>query len=218
MLFFPFTESANRSPAKIDDLPPYVTFDEYQPNEINCEVSGNPRPSVIWTRVDGQMSHEVHTADTRLIFDSPRKSDEGSYRCQANNGLGYEEKYTTLHVRPVRPSSSVPPREVVYIEPPSFSGEPGDHVRLICQPTTSIVLNYEWTKDGYPIYQGHNLIINGNTLEIHQSTFRDSGVYSCHGIDQRGNRNYTSDARVVIEDNVHPSYESGGPMESQPGT
>lgn len=164
------------------------------------------------------MSHEVHTDDTRLIFDSPRKSDEGSYRCQANNGLGYEEKYTTLHVRPVRPSSSVPPKEVVYIEPPSFSGEPGDHVRLVCQPTTSIVLNYEWTKDGYPIYQGHNLIIDGNTLEIHKSTFRDSGVYSCHGIDQRGNRNYTSDARVYIEDNVHPSYESGGPMESQPGT
>ncbi|XP_037895157.1 basement membrane-specific heparan sulfate proteoglycan core protein isoform X24 [Glossina fuscipes] len=215
------TESARRTPAKIENLPPYVTFDEYQPNQIDCEVSGNPMPTVIWTRVDGQMSREAHTEESRLIFESPRKSDEGSYRCQANNGVGYEEKYTTLRVRPTRPSPPTPPREVVYIEPPSFNGEPGSYVRLTCQPTTSVVLIYEWNKDGYPIYRTHNLIINANTLEIRESTQRDTGVYTCIGIDYRGRRNYTSDARVIIEE-PRPPYNGGGsigPVEPPlPGT
>uniref|UniRef100_A0A1A9VWV6 Basement membrane-specific heparan sulfate proteoglycan core protein n=1 Tax=Glossina austeni TaxID=7395 RepID=A0A1A9VWV6_GLOAU len=215
------TESARRTPAKIENLPPYATFDEYQPNQIDCEVSGNPMPTVIWTRVDGQMSREAHTEESRLIFESPRKSDEGSYRCQANNGVGYEEKYTTLRVRPTRPSPPTPPREVVYIEPPSFNGEPGSYVRLTCQPTTSVVLVYEWNKDGYPIYRTHNLIINANTLEIRESTQRDTGVYTCVGIDYRGRRNYTSDARVIIEE-PRPPYDgdgSVGPVEPPlPGT
>lgn len=209
-------ESSRRSPAKIDNLSPYFTFEEYVPSEVNCEVSGNPAPSVIWTRVDGQMSSEARVDGSRLIFDMPRKSDEGSYRCQANNGVGYEEKYTQIRIRPSTPLPTPPPRELVYIEPPSFSGESGEYVRLTCQPTTSVILKYEWTKDGYPLYRQQNLIINGNMLEIRESSPRDSGVYTCIGIDQRGQRNYTTDAQVHIEE-IRPPYNGGGSGVPQPG-
>ncbi|XP_037811627.1 basement membrane-specific heparan sulfate proteoglycan core protein-like isoform X4 [Lucilia sericata] len=209
------TESSRRTPAKIDNLPSYFTFEEYVPSEVNCEVSGNPAPSVIWTRVDGQMSSEARVDGSRLIFEMPRKSDEGSYRCQANNGVGYEEKYTQIRIRPSTPQPTPAPRELVYIEPPSFSGESGQYVRLTCQPTTPVILKYEWTKDGYPLYRQHNLIINGNMLEIRETTPRDSGVYTCIGIDHRGQRNYTSDAQVHIEETrpnvIIPSSNSIAP-------
>ncbi|KAI8120669.1 Basement membrane-specific heparan sulfate proteoglycan core protein [Lucilia cuprina] len=202
------TESSRRTPAKIDNLSPYFTFEEYVPCEVNCE-------SVIWTRVDGQMSSEARVDGSRLIFEMPRKSDEGSYRCQANNGVGYEEKYTQIRIRPSTPVSTPAPRELVYIEPPSFSGESGQYVRLTCQPTTPVILKYEWTKDGYPLYRQHNLIINGNMLEIRETTPRDSGVYTCIGIDNRGRRNYTSDAQVHIEETrpnvIIPSSNSIAP-------
>ncbi|XP_065366162.1 basement membrane-specific heparan sulfate proteoglycan core protein isoform X5 [Calliphora vicina] len=210
------TESSRRTPAKIDNLSPYFTFEEYVPSEVNCEVSGNPAPSVIWTRVDGQMSGEARVDGSRLIFEMPRKSDEGSYRCQANNGVGYEEKYTQIRVRPSTPQPTPAPRELVYIEPPSFSGESGEYVRLTCQPTTPVILKYEWTKDGYPLYRQQNLIINGNMLEIRETSPRDSGVYTCIGIDHRGQRNYTSDAQVHIEE-TRPPY-GGGSGVPQPGS
>lgn len=200
MFIFICLEDSRRTPAQIDNLPPYVTFEEYEPNEINCEVSGNPMPTVTWTRVDGRMSSEAHVDGSRLKFDMPRKSDEGNYRCQANNGVGYEEKNTQIYVRPSTPQPTPPPRELVYIEPPSFSGESGQFVRLTCQPTTPVILKYEWTKDGYPLYRQHNLIINDNMLEIRDASPRDTGVYTCIGVDRRGQRNYTSDAQVVIED------------------
>ncbi|XP_053952223.1 basement membrane-specific heparan sulfate proteoglycan core protein isoform X19 [Anastrepha ludens] len=205
------TEDSQRTPSQIINLPQVISFEEYQPNEIYCEVNGHPTPTVTWTRVDGQMSLEAHTDGSRLIFDAPRKSDEGRYRCQATNEIGIDEKYTQVYVHIAPPQPPPPPRELVYIDPPSYTGETGDIVRLTCQPTTSILLVYEWNKDGYPVYRQRNVIISGNTIEIRESTPRDSGLYTCIGIDQRGRRNYTNDAQVVIEDS---SYSVPGP---QPG-
>ncbi|XP_050331116.1 basement membrane-specific heparan sulfate proteoglycan core protein isoform X22 [Bactrocera neohumeralis] len=211
-------EQSQRTPSQIVNLPQVVTFEEYQRNEIYCEVSGHPTPTVTWTRVEGQMSLEARTEDTRLIFEAPRKSDEGRYRCRASNENGIDEKYTQVYVRVAPPVAPPPPRELIYIDPPSFTGESGQPVRLTCQPTTSISLIYEWNKDGYPLYRQRNVIISGNTIEIRDSTPRDSGLYTCIGIDLRGRRNYTNDAQVLIEDSGYPAPGPGpypGPL---PGT
>ncbi|XP_018799864.1 PREDICTED: basement membrane-specific heparan sulfate proteoglycan core protein isoform X12 [Bactrocera latifrons] len=212
------TEQSQRTPSQIVNLPQVVTFEEYQRNEIYCEVSGHPTPTVTWTRVEGQMSLEARTEDTRLIFEAPRKSDEGRYRCRASNENGIDEKYTQVYVRVAPPVAPPPPRELIYIDPPSYTGESGQPVRLTCQPTTSISLIYEWNKDGYPLYRQRNVIINGNTIEIRDSSPRDSGLYTCIGIDLRGRRNYTNDAQVLIEDSGYPAPRPGpypGPL---PGT
>lgn len=209
------SEQSQRTPAQITNLPTYVTFEEFQVSSIDCVVSGNPEPRVTWTRVDGQMSYDARTEGSRLVFQSPRLSDEGNYRCQANNGIGSDEKYTQIYVRQM-PTPQPPAREFIYIEPPSFTGQPGEYVRLTCQPTTSITLVYEWNKDGYPIYRQRNLIINGNQLEIREASPRDSGLYTCVGIDKRSQRNYTSDAQVIIEENRPYPYPPQ--PEVQPGT
>ncbi|XP_051863577.1 basement membrane-specific heparan sulfate proteoglycan core protein isoform X16 [Drosophila albomicans] len=204
------TQQSQRSPARIIDLPSTVTIDEYQAYEITCQVDGNPAPSVKWTRVDGQADGHIRTDGGRLIFESPRKSDEGQYRCTAENQYDRDEKYVQIYVRgnaPVPP----PPRERVYIQPEDYNGEAGDTVRFTCQSTSGALLHYEWLHDSYPLnpQQQRNIIISGDTLEIRDATARDSGIYTCVGIDLRSQRNYTEDARVYIEQRQQPPSGDG---------
>ncbi|KAL7742847.1 hypothetical protein ACLKA6_012270 [Drosophila palustris] len=212
MVSITISNQSQRSPAQIINLPSTVTFDEYQPNEISCDVEGNPAPTVTWTRVDGQADGHTRTDGGRLIFDSPRKSDEGRYRCTAQNQFNADEKYVQIYVRGNAPP---PARERLYIQPEDFNGEAGDTVRFTCQSTSGAMLQYEWLHDGYPLnpQQQRNIIISGDTLEIRDATARDSGTYTCVGIDLRSRRNYTEDARVYIEQRqVPPSGDGIAPI------
>ncbi|XP_041450431.1 basement membrane-specific heparan sulfate proteoglycan core protein isoform X4 [Drosophila obscura] len=197
------SQEGQRSPAQIVHLPNHVTFEEYQPNEINCEVDGNPAPTVTWTRIDGQADAQTRTDGTRLIFDSPRKSDEGRYRCQADNSLNRDEKYVHVYVQSSAPPSP-PPRERVFIQPEEYNGVEGDTFRLTCQSTSGANLHYEWSLNGYPLSGQRNIIVSGNVLEVRDSSVRDSGTYTCGAYDLRTHRNYTEDARVYIERRDQP--------------
>ncbi|XP_033239178.1 basement membrane-specific heparan sulfate proteoglycan core protein isoform X25 [Drosophila pseudoobscura] len=206
------SQEGQRSPARIVDLPNHVTFEEYQPNEINCEVEGNPTPSVTWTRIDGQADAQTRTDGTHLIFDSPRKSDEGRYRCQAENSLNRDEKYVHVYVQSSAPPSP-PPRERVYIQPEEYNGVEGDTFRLTCQSTSGANLHYEWSLNGYPLSGQRNIIVSGNVLEVRDSSVRDSGTYTCGAYDLRTHRNYTEDARVYIErHDLPPTDDSSSPV------
>lgn len=218
--FIQSSDTTQRTPAQITNLPPHITFEEYVPSEINCIVAGNPTPVVTWTRTDGQISRDSRIEGTRLIFDVPRPSDEGSYRCEAKNEIGSDEKYVQVYVRTSSPHPQPQPiPDLIYIEPPSWSGPPGEDVHLKCEHFNTKTLIFEWKKDGYPIYNTHNLIINSNQLEIRESTTRDSGVYTCTAIDQRAHRNYTSDAYVTIEDSEdNRPYPYPDPQPPHPGT
>lgn len=195
------------SPAQIVNLPPSVTFEENQPNEINCEVAGNPTPNVIWTRVDGQADGYTTTDGTRLIFNAPRKSDEGRYRCEAQNEQGADQRYVQVYVRTNAPPPA-PARVHVYIQPKEYNGEAGDNVHFTCQSTHDGQLRYEWLFNGYPINanQLRNVYARGEVLEIRDATARNSGTFTCIGTDLRTHRNYTEDARVYIEQRQQPPY------------
>lgn len=210
-LVLPLAAHSQRSRAQIVNLPQTVTFNEYVPNEINCEVEGNPAPVVIWTRIDGQADGNTRTDGSRLIFESPRKSDEGRYRCQARNDLNVDEKYVQVYVVGNAPQPQPPARERLYIQPENYNGESGDIIRFVCQSTSGAQLHYEWLHDGYPLNvpQSSHVIISGDTLEIRDATTRDNGVYTCVGIDLRTHRNYTEDARVYIEERQQPPIGNG---------
>ncbi|XP_020802669.1 basement membrane-specific heparan sulfate proteoglycan core protein isoform X5 [Drosophila serrata] len=204
------TPESQRRPAQIVNLPNHVTFEEYQQNEIVCEVEGNPTPTVTWTRIDGQVDAHSRTYGNSLIFDSPRKSDEGRYRCQAENNLNRDEKYVQVYVQSSAPPPN-PPRDRLYIQPEEHNGVAGESFRLTCQTTSVASLRYEWSQEGYPISASgsRNIFINGNTLEVRDASDRDSGTYTCVAFDPRTRRNFTADARVYIEPNHQPPIVDG---------
>ncbi|KAH8329979.1 hypothetical protein KR067_012076, partial [Drosophila pandora] len=202
---------AQRSPATIVSLPQTVTFEEYQPNQIVCEVEGNPTPTITWTQVDGQAdAYSTRTQGNRLIFDAPRKSDEGRYRCQAVNELNRDEKYVHVYVQSNAPHPPPAP-DRLYITPEEFNGVTGDPIRLTCSSTSDARLRYDWSHDGYPISSSgsRNVIINENYLEVREATVRDSGVYTCLAYDPRTRRNFTVDARVYVENRDQPPITDG---------
>ncbi|XP_017067471.1 basement membrane-specific heparan sulfate proteoglycan core protein isoform X11 [Drosophila eugracilis] len=195
-----------RSPAQIIDLPSHVTFDEYVSNEIICQVRGNPAPVVTWARVDGLAdAQSTQTYDNRLFFDSPRKSDEGRYRCQAENALSRDEKYVVVYVHSNSPQPP-PPQDRLYITPEEVNGVAGESFQLVCQFTSGASLRYDWSHDGRPLSSSayRNVQIRGNVLEVREATERDSGVYTCVAFDLRTRRNFTENAQVYIERRGEP--------------
>ncbi|XP_016982302.1 basement membrane-specific heparan sulfate proteoglycan core protein isoform X20 [Drosophila rhopaloa] len=203
------TQEIQRSPARIVDLVSRVTFEEYQPNEIICKVTGNPLPTVKWTRVDGQADPQTtRIYNNRMIFDSPRKSDEGRYRCQAYNELNSEEKYVTVYVQSNAPQPQ-PPQDRLYIQPEGVNIYEGDSFRLSCQFTSAASLLYVWSHNRVTLSSSANVLIDGNVLEVRDASVRESGTYTCAASDYRTRRNFTEQARVNIEPREGPQILDG---------
>ena len=58
---------------------------------LECEVTGNPQPSLIWSRPDSPLPAGSHTscpANSCLNIPSVGRADTGSYLCTADNGVG----------------------------------------------------------------------------------------------------------------------------------
>jgi len=64
-----------------------------------CSVSGNPRPVVTWSKVNGSLGEEVtSTNDGKLEILDSSYNDTGMYICEAISALGQDQKMTNLVV------------------------------------------------------------------------------------------------------------------------
>ncbi|XP_055911049.1 basement membrane-specific heparan sulfate proteoglycan core protein isoform X7 [Eupeodes corollae] len=193
---------------------PYITVDEYHPLDVDCNATGNPRPIITWTRIGEPLSRDARFDGDRMIFSSVRKSDEGSYRCTAENSVGREDRVVAIYVnpapQPTQPPTPIPGRSMIYIEPSQVQGVVGDTIRLSCLQRAQIALVYDWTKDNAPVRWNRNMNVRENELIIRDAVVENSGRYTCTGIDQRARRNYTSTAYIIIDERQDGGYVDGG--------
>jgi Immunoglobulin domain len=158
-----------------------VDQDEYSSADIRCSASGSPQPVIRWSRLDGRLSSDVIIREGHLRFNSLRKTDEGSYRCHAENDQGESEQIIQIYVRSRSvqppPPQPQPPSEDVSISPSYFAGEPGDEIVLRCvsQPRGRVT----WSKAG-SVELPRNAYASGEELMIRYSTVEDSGRYICN--------------------------------------
>lgn len=63
--------------------------------QLFCFASGRPTPTITWVRVlsDGSESDVLHTNDTWDFLNISR-TDAGTYRCKAENGVGNPVSHT----------------------------------------------------------------------------------------------------------------------------
>lgn len=54
--------------------------------KVNCHVTGNPKPSIKWTKMENLS--QVLSLENTLALNVTGKIDEGRYQCQAKNGVG----------------------------------------------------------------------------------------------------------------------------------
>lgn len=186
--------------------PNFIDEPEYSNVEIRCTASGNPRPRVQWERIDGsQISSDVLIREGYLRFNSLRKSDEGTYRCSAQNDAGDGDQVIQIYVQEQRLTPTRPPtpsREIVTVSPVRFDGEPGEDVTLRCQSNPRGRVT--WSKAG-SVELPRNAEVAEDELIIRYPTADDSGRYTCTVQFSSGNtRTAHGDVNIVLRSNDQP--------------
>ena len=69
--------------------PAKLTANETRSASFQCSVNGNPKPTVVWSKLNSQtkINQSVALGDT-LILQNLKGSDAGVYKCSAANILG----------------------------------------------------------------------------------------------------------------------------------
>ncbi|XP_048251216.1 hemicentin-2-like [Haliotis rufescens] len=155
-----------------------VTATAGQTIRLWCNATSFPPGTVTWTSTAAN-SHLFSHSDGSLFVANIDKTNEGRYRCQAQNLHGYDIAYITLKVQdPPKASlapSVTPAKGVIFFD---------------CTVTGDPPLQVTWTKDGQPLdlsNKGKYVQIPGSggshKLLINQIAPTDYGMYSCSATD-----------------------------------
>ena len=81
---------------------------------ITCEALGYPSPTIVWNRIDGNLSDRVSLSDSvsvptgygnvtrvsvNLTITNAYREDTGVYRCSANNSIGSDKRNVNITVQ-----------------------------------------------------------------------------------------------------------------------
>lgn len=179
-----------------------MNTEEGQYVEIICDAGGSPPPEIYWQRADGgRFPDGVRPNSRELRFQYIRKSDEGQYRCTAQNAHGNAYDSVTIYVHET-PVTHAPPTSV-HISPDHFSGYPGEEVRLHCTSNDIGSSSITWSKDQSSNLPHYVIINTDGLLMIRSASIEDSGRYICTVTTYTG-------ARVTSSVEVHINGGGGG--------
>jgi len=182
-----------------------VTVKLGNPLSIRCDVSGDPPPSIAWSKT-GRNIRTLGITSPIFQIDRVSKDDEGTYSCIATNEAGEMEErlqvlvtdddYSQAPYIPEDPRGGQYPGQNEGIK---YVVEVGNNVEI----TADILGNMApgilttWSRgDGREINARHYQ--RGNTLYIINAQYDDAGIYVCRGVDRRGNTLFNYNANLVI--------------------
>ncbi|KAG7477685.1 hypothetical protein MATL_G00072180 [Megalops atlanticus] len=170
------------------------------PINLECQATGEPRPSVSWHRENN--AHKT-VLNSPLLMDSnavmqvlvARPEDSGTYTCVAQNSEGSAEAKVEVIVQggplvPSVPRASVPEPLMLVVE--------GQTATLRCDahgyPTPSVT----WSKLRSPVPWQHKVV--NNTLILPNVGRQDSGQYICNATNNLG----TTEVTVMLDVETPP--------------
>ncbi|XP_076876579.1 roundabout homolog 3 isoform X2 [Brachyhypopomus gauderio] len=168
--------------------------------DFQCEVQGDPAPTVRWRREEGEMPRgrsEIRS-DNSLRLTQVRAEDEGTYTCVSENSVGKAEASGTLQVH-------VPPQIVV--RPRDQIAAPGRTVTFLCGTKGNPPPAVFWQKEGSqillfpsqpPSQSGRFSVSLSGELTISDVHSEDSGYYICQAISVAGS--VLTKALLEVED------------------
>ncbi|XP_040085931.1 protein sidekick-1 [Oryx dammah] len=194
-----YLDVTNVAPA-FTQLPVDTTVTDGMTAVLRCEVSGAPRPAIVWSRG----SHILASGSVRvprfMLLESGGLQiapvfiqDAGNYTCQAANSEGSLNASATLTVWN-RTSIVTPPEDRVVIK--------GTTATLHCGATHDprISLRYVWKKDNVviaPSSSSRVVVEKDGSLLISQTWSGDIGDYTCGVISEGGNDSRTARLEVI---------------------
>uniref|UniRef100_A0A1I7S955 Muscle M-line assembly protein unc-89 n=1 Tax=Bursaphelenchus xylophilus TaxID=6326 RepID=A0A1I7S955_BURXY len=185
---------------------------------LHCEVTGDPAPEIKWYR-NGTL---LKPSDKISIENTPdgkctctvkdcNMTDEGVYRCEAENAHGKAKTQCNAHVdmelskaEPLKVEEGQPPRFIIPLE--DVTTLKSSNVALECKVTGVPMPSCKWTKDGVPLFDDHHFEWDNNPaagtyrLLIKDFNSHYEGTYRCVATNESGSA--TTKSFVKLDDSV----------------
>ncbi|KAG5900605.1 hypothetical protein JTB14_017460 [Gonioctena quinquepunctata] len=185
--------------------PDRITLSQGQTTEIQCIATGNPPPSVKWTKLGGELGINAEQIGTMLSIRNARIEDRGVYVCVSTNIHGIEQASVVVEVTRLES-----PRLEIY---PSTSQTivAGNSAIVQCRAIAGIPSpTIAWRRaDNSPLSQNIEQM-SGGALRFTQITPYEDGEYICSAVNEAGTA--TATAQIIVH--TPPEVEITPPRES----
>ncbi|XP_047380794.1 hemicentin-2 [Sciurus carolinensis] len=165
-------------PPAIAPGPSNVTLTAHSPASLPCEVSGSPKPLVVWWKDRQKLDFRLQQGAYRLLpsnallLSAPGPQDSAQFECVASNEMGEARRLYRVTVQ----------------EPPTIADDQTDFtvaqwapVVLTCHSAGVPAPAVSWSKAGTPLGtrgSGYRVLPSG-ALEIGQALPIHAGRYTC---------------------------------------
>ncbi|MGH0143863.1 UNVERIFIED_CONTAM: hypothetical protein FKN15_001559 [Acipenser sinensis] len=150
--------------------------------ELQCDVSGKPRPPVLWSRADKELPMPsgdwlVETRDGRLRLDNVTRDMSGSYRCQT-------ARFNGLNIKPRQALVQLNVQFAPIVEPQSLDvrTRTGDSVTLRCimlKANPQRIASSTWRLNGRLIRSARPELQDYSEWQIDSFSQLSNGTYEC---------------------------------------
>ncbi|KAA8591296.1 hypothetical protein FQN60_002239 [Etheostoma spectabile] len=170
-----------------------------EPINLECQASGEPRPSVSWHRLDS--NRKIMLSSPVPMESNAVMQDSGTYVCTARNNEGTTETKVEVIVEggsqvPTVPRASVPEPLMIVVE--------GQSATLRCEAHGVPSPTITWTKLRSPLPWRHKIV--NNSLVLPTVGRQDSGEYICTATNNMGTTEVT-----ILLDVETPPYATSVP-------
>ncbi|XP_063173260.1 immunoglobulin superfamily DCC subclass member 3-like [Candoia aspera] len=185
--------------------PQNLTITVHQTAILECIATGNPRPIVSWSRLDGRSigveGIQVLGTGNLMISDVSVKH-AGVYVCAANRP-GTRVRRTAQGILMVQ----APPEFVQW--PQSLSKMPGTSAIFTCVAQGVPEPHLIWLKNGKVLAPGENIKLthNNSTLMIQAITSADEAIYQCIAENSAGTNQASARLAVALSKELPGSPE-----------
>ncbi|XP_029435627.1 immunoglobulin superfamily DCC subclass member 3-like [Rhinatrema bivittatum] len=185
--------------------PQNLTLTVHQTAILECIATGNPRPIVSWSRLDGRSigveGIQVLGTGNLMIADVSVKHS-GVYVCAANRP-GTRVRRTAQGMLMVQ----APPEFVQW--PQSISKPPGNSAIFTCVAQGVPEPHLIWLKNGKILTPGENVKLSNNnsTLMIQHITSTDEAIYQCIAENTAGTNQASARLAVALSKELPRSPE-----------
>ncbi|XP_073456587.1 hemicentin-2 [Aquarana catesbeiana] len=174
--------------------------------ELQCRVSGLPKPQVQWTKdgqplTPGDSTLQLVEEEQILRLNGTKLSHQGRYQCLAFNHAGQQVKDFNLKIL-------TPPTVWSSNETTTVASLLHGSVVLKCEAKGSPPPSITWFKDKRPIVSSSRASYrdSGRSLQLNRVQLSDAGTYTCKATNHAG----TVEKTYLLEVFVSPGIEGAG--------
>jgi len=172
-----------RAPPQVIVQPEQQTIGQGEDLVLTCSASGDPRPSVIWTKVGEEISASprISVEGTSLRIRGAAVADRGMFLCTATSAGGSARGSGIVEVEPREA-----PRLEVYPEAEQTISV-GGSVLFQCRAVAGIPSpEISWTRQGGGRLTSNAEVLSGGVLRITRVTGTEAGSYVCTATNTAG--------------------------------